>query len=128
MIKWILFLNIISLYYNMICEDVIRPESKEDCFNRTFVGEFNEENAYCCFLNMEKEEVEINKCSIHFKDEIENGAIDDTIKFLTFVNTHYENEEVKINKLQCNIKNKGKYFKINFFIELFIYIIIEFYF
>ena len=123
MIKWILFLNSILLYYNMICEDVIRPESFEDCFNRTFVGEFNNENAYCCFLNMEKGGVEINKCSIHFKDEIDNGTIDYTIQFLTSVNTHYENEEVIINKLQC--KNKSNYFKKNFLIEILIYIFIE---
>ena len=69
--KWILFLNLFLFYFNMICEDVIRPKKKEDCFKRTFVGEFNKENAYCCFLKIVKYGESINKCSIHFKSEID---------------------------------------------------------
>lgn len=119
--KWILFLSNILFYYNMICEDVIRPKEKEDCFNRTFVGEFNKANAYCCFLNIEKEEENINKCSIHFKEEIDNENVYDTINFLKYVNTHYEDEEVKIKSLDCNCN----YLKINFFIETLFFLIIE---
>ena len=119
--KWTLFLNCILLYYNMICEDVIRPKEKEDCFRRTFVGEFNKTNAYCCFLNIEKEEESINKCSIHFKDEIDKDSVYDTIKFLKYVNTHYEDEEVKIKSLDCNCN----YLNTNYFIGILFFIIIE---
>ena len=121
--KWTLFLNCILLYYNMICEDVIRPKEKEDCFRRTFVGEFNKTNAYCCFLNIEKEGESINKCSIHFKDEIDKDSVYDTIKFLKYVNTHYEDEEVTIKSLECN----SKYIKTIYLMKLFIYIIFEFF-
>lgn len=119
--KWTLFLNCILLYFNMICEEVIRPKEKEDCFRRTFVGEFNKTNAYCCFLNIEKEGESINKCSIHFKDEIDKDSVYDTIKFLKYVNTHYEDEEVKIKSLDCNCN----YLNTNYFIGILFFIIIE---
>ena len=117
--KWIIFLNCILLYHNMICEDLIRPKEKEDCFKRTFVGEFNKTNAYCCFLNLKKNGESIDKCSIHFKQEIDNDKVYDTIDFLKNVNTHYENEEVKIKSLDCEYK----YLKSNYLIELFIFIL-----
>ena len=119
--KWILFLNCILLYYSLICEDVIRPKEKEDCFKRTFVGEFNETNAYCCFLNLDKSGESINKCSIHFKEEIDDNKVYDTIDFLKYINTHYVNEEVKIKSLDCNYK----YLKTNCLIILFIFIFFE---
>jgi hypothetical protein len=90
-------------------------------FDNFVVGEFNKAYAYCCFLNIEKEEENINKCSIHFKEEIDNENVYDTINFLKYVNTHYEDEEVKIKSLDCNCN----YLKINFFIETLFFLIIE---
>ena len=122
MIKWILLLNSILLYICTICEDVERPKTKEECFKRTFVGEFNKDNAYCCHLNFIKQSFEINKCSIHFKKEIDDGEIDNTIKFLETVNTQYVGEIVEINSLDCT----SKYFETNIFIFLFIYFIVDY--
>ena len=122
MIKWILLLNSILLYICTICEDVERPKTKEECFKRTFVGEFNKDNAYCCHLNFIKQSFEINKCSIHFKKEIDEGEIDNTIKFLEAVNTQYGGEIVEINSLDCT----SKYFETNIFIFLFIYFIVDY--
>ena len=122
MIKWILLLNSILLYICTICEDVERPKTKEECFKRTFVGEFNKDNAYCCHLNFIKQSFEINKCSIHFKKEINDGEIDNTIKFLETVNTQYVGEIVEINSLDCT----SKYFETNIFIFLFIYFIVDY--
>ena len=122
MIKWILLLNSILLYICTICEDVERPKTKEECFKRTFVGEFNKDNAYCCHLNFIKQSFEINKCSIHFKKEIDEGEIDNTIKFLKTVNTQYGGEIVEINSLDCT----SKYFETNIFIFLFIYFIVDY--
>ena len=119
--KWILFLNLFLFYFNMICEDVIRPKKKEDCFKRTFVGEFNKENAYCCFLNIVKYGESINKCSIHFKKEIDENKIYETIDFLKIVNTQYSGEIVEIKSLDC----KYNYLKGNYLIELLIFIIFE---
>ena len=119
--KWILFLNLFLFYFNMICEDVIRPKKKEDCFKRTFVGEFNKENAYCCFLNIVKYGESINKCSIHFKKEIDENKIYETIDFLKTVNTQYGGEIVEIKSLDC----KNNYLKGNYLIELLIFIIFE---
>ena len=121
--KWIVLLNSILIYYGMICEDVIRPKEKEDCLNRTFVGEFNRANAYCCFLEIEKYGNNIKKCSIHFKEEIDNDQIYNTIDFLKYVNTHYEDEEVTIKSLECI----SKYIKTIYLMKLFIYIIFEFF-
>lgn len=117
--KWIIFFHIFILYYSMICEDIIRPKEKKECLKRTFVGEFNKTNAYCCFLKIEKEGETINKCSIHFKEEIDKNKVYDTIKYLKYVNTHYEDEEVKIKSLDC----KYNYLKMNYLLEIFIYII-----
>ena len=121
MIKWILLINSILLYICTICEDVERPKTKEECYKRTFVGEFNNDNAYCCHLNFIKQGFEINKCSIHFKKEIDNGEIANTIKFLKEVNTQNEGEVVEINSLNCF----SKYFEKNIFIFIFIYFIID---
>ena len=120
MIKWILVMNSILLYLCTVCEDVERPKTKEECFKRTFVGEFNKDNAYCCHLNFVKQSFKINKCSIHFKKEIDEGEIDNTIKFLKKVNTQLVGEVVEINSLDCI----SKYFETNIFI--FIYFIIDF--
>ena len=49
----------ILLCFNTFCEDVERPREKKDCFQRTFVGEFNKDNAYCCYLSMIKQDIEI---------------------------------------------------------------------
>ena len=122
MIKWILLLNSILLYICTICEDVERPKTKEECFKRTFVGEFNKDNAYCCHLNFIKREMEINKCSIHFKKEIDEGEIDNTIKFLKNVNTQNGGDIVEINSLDCI----SKYFETNIFIFIFIYFIVDY--
>ena len=119
--KWILFLNLFLFYFNMICEDVIRPKKKEDCFKRTFVGEFNKENAYCCFLKIVKYGESINKCSIHFKKEIDENKIYETIDFLKTVNTQYGGEIVEIKSLDC----KNNYLKGNYLNELLIFIIFE---
>lgn len=118
--KWILiiFLSNIILYNCLICEDVIRPKNKKECFQRTFVGEFNITNAYCCFLNFDKAGININKCSIHFKEEIDDEAVYGTIDFLKNANTNYENEEVNINSLDCN----NNYIRIS--IILFLYILL----
>lgn len=110
----------ILLCFNTFCEDVERPKEKKDCFQRTFVGEFNKDNAYCCYLSMIKQDIEIKKCSIHFKKEIDEGEIDNTIKFLKKVNTQVVGEVVEINSLDCI----SKYFETNIFI--FIYFIIDF--
>ena len=122
MIKWIVFINSILLYCCTFCEDVIRPKSKKECFQRTLVGEFNKDNAYCCYLNFIKQGYEISKCSIHFKKEIDNEEITNTIKFLKEVNTHYGGEIVEINTLDCI----SKYFKTNIFIFIFIYFIMNY--
>ena len=122
MIKWILLLNSILLYICTICEDVERPKTREECFKRTFVGEFNKDNAYCCHLNFIKQGMEINKCSIHFKKEIDEGEIDNTIKFLKNVNTQNGGDIVEINSLDCI----SKYFETNIFIFIFIYFIIDY--
>ena len=119
--KWILFLNLFLFYFNMICEDVIRPKKKEDCFKRTFVGEFNKENAYCCFLKIVKYGESINKCSIHFKKEIDENKIYETIDFLKTVNTQYGGEIVEIKSLDC----KYNYLKGNYLVQLLIFIIFE---
>ena len=119
--KWILFLNLFLFYFNMICEDVIRPKKKEDCFKRTFVGEFNKENAYCCFLKIVKYGESINKCSIHFKKEIDENKIYETIDFLKTVNTQYGGEIVEIKSLDC----KNNYLKGNYLVQLLIFIIFE---
>ena len=118
MIKWFVVINSILLYSCTFCEDVIRPKTKKECFQRTFVGEFNKDNAYCCYLNFNKQGNEINKCSIHFKNEIDNEEVTNTIKFLKEVNTQYENEIVEINSLDCF----SKYFKKNIFSFIFIFI------
>ena len=105
----------------MICEDVTRPKKKEDCFKRTFVGEFNKDNSYCCFLNLVKQDESISKCSIHFKKEIDEDKIYETIDFLKTVNTQYGGEIVEIKSLDC----KYNYLKGNYLIELLIFIIFE---
>ena len=115
MIKWIIFFNCILLYHNKICEDVIRPKKEEDCFKRTFVGEFNKNNSYCCFLSIDKGGETFDKCSIHFKSEIDGDAVFDTIEFLKYVNTHYVGEQVDIISLDCICK----YIKLNYYIIIF---------
>ena len=121
--KWILFINSFLLYFSLICEDVIRPKEKKECFNRTFVGEFNKNNAYCCFLEIEKEGDNYDKCSIHFKNEIDNDKIYDTINFLKNVNIHYENEVVIIKSLDCECQ----YLNTKYLLLLFIFIIFEYF-
>ena len=82
----ILFLSKLILFLSLICEDIKRPKKKEDCFERTFVGEFNEQNAYCCFLYFLKNDWKIFKCSVHLKEEIDNNAVLKTINFLKKMN------------------------------------------
>ena len=118
--KWILFLNFFLLYFSMICEDVIRPKKKEDCFKRTFVGEFNKDNSYCCFLNLVKQDESISKCSIHFKKEIDEDKVYETIHFLKNVNTQFDGEDVEIRFFDC----KFNYLKVNYLIELLLIFII----
>ncbi len=109
--RWFLFLNNFLLFLCLICEDLKRPKKKEDCFERTFVGEFNQSNALCCFLYFKKFDWPIYKCSVHFKDEIENNAVDSTMEFLKNINTQYESEdskEIEIISFDC----KQNYIKI----------------
>ena len=84
--KLVLFLCKLLLILNLICEDIKRPKKREDCFERTFIGEFNEQNAYCCFLYFLKNDWKIFKCSVHFKEEIDNNAVFSTINFLKTMN------------------------------------------
>lgn len=122
MIKWILFMGSILLCFNTFCEDVERPREKKDCFQRTFVGEFNKDNAYCCYLSMIKQDIEIKKCSIHFKKEIDNDEVFNTINFLKKINTQIVDESVSINSLDC----LSKYFDTNIFIYIFIFFIVDY--
>ena len=111
--KWFIFLNNILLFLCLICEDLKRPKKKNDCFERTFVGEFNQSNALCCFFHFIKANWPIYKCSVHFKDEIENNAVDSTLEFLKNINTQIESEnedyeEIEIISFDC----KQNYIKI----------------
>ena len=120
--RLIVFLNNLLLCFFLICEDVKRPKKREDCFERTFVGEYNKTNSYCCFFHFIKSELKILKCSIHFKDEIDNNAIHSTIDFLKSVNTQTNStDEVEIISLDCKIN----YIKnTNVFVFLFLIIIL----
>ena len=105
-----LIFNNIVLFLCLICEDLKRPWKREECFERTFIGEHNESNSYCCFLSFYKSGWETFKCSLHFKNEIDNNAIKNTIQFLKEVNTQYkkkdddeeENNEIEDIKLDCH--------------------------
>ena len=85
--KFFLFIANFLFLLCLVCEDLKRPKSKYECFDRTFVGEYNNENAYCCHFQFEKNGVVVNKCSVHFKNEIDNGQVSSTIDFLKEVNT-----------------------------------------
>ena len=116
--RWIIFVTNILLYLSLICEDLKRPKKKKDCFQRTFVGEYNKNNAYCCYFHFIKSGWEIEKCSVHFKEEIDNDAVKSTMKFLKDINTQNDfDDKVTITSFDCK----------NFFIQykkifLFLYI------
>ena len=99
--RWFLFLNNFLLFLCLICEDLKRPKKKEDCFERNFVGEFNQTNALCCYFHLKKNIWHIYKCSVHFKDEIENNAVDSTIEFLKNINMQSEEEDIEVISLDC---------------------------
>ena len=118
--RLIIILNNLLLCLFLICEELKRPKKKEDCFERTFVGEYNKANSYCCFLHFIKSEIKILKCSLHFKDEIDNNAIISTIDFLKRVNMQTNStDEVEIISLDCKIN----YIAINIFVFVFLIII-----
>ena len=118
---FLLFNNIVFLLC-MICEELKRPWKKEECFSRTFTGEHNETNSYCCFLSFSKFDWETFKCSVHFKDEIDNNAVKATIEFLKEVNTQEksdddeEDDEIKNIKLDCHTNYIKYIYIINIFI------------
>ena len=122
--KLILFLSNFLLFICRVCEDFKRPKKKDDCFGRTFVGEYNESNAYCCYFYFEKFNWPIYKCSLHFKDEIDNDAVYSTMDFLKNINSQIEREEgeeetneIKIISFDC----KSKYILIK---NIYIFIVI----
>ena len=120
--KNILILSNLFLILCLICEDIERPRKKEDCFKRNFVGEFNVSNAYCCFLKFNKNNWKILKCSVHFKDEIDNNAVFSTINFLKSVNSQTSSSsEVSGVSLDClNNYIKNRYlFLLLFFIFIY---------
>ena len=120
--KKLLFLSKLFLLLSLNCEDIERPKNKEDCFNRNFIGEFNKANAYCCFLKFTKFDWKTLKCSVHFKDEIDNNEVFSTIKFLKYANSQTSSsKEVDEISLDCknNYINNTNLF---LFIILFLYI------
>ena len=118
--RLILFLSKLLLFLNLICEDVKRPKRREDCFGRTFVGEYNESNAYCCYLKFNKFELKTLKCSVHFKDEIDNNAVFSTIDFLEEMNRQSRSKsDIQGISLDC----KNNYIKQE---NIFIFLIIIF--
>ena len=113
--RLILFFKNLLLLLSLICEDIKRPKKREDCFVRSFVGEYNETNAYCCYLQFNKLNWKTLKCSVHFKKEIDNDTIFSTIEFLKAMNSQpkfpslgekeEENEnEIEDISLDCNSK------------------------
>ena len=120
--RFILFISNFLLFFFLICEDLKRPKIREDCFERTFIGEYNESNSYCCFFHFIKFGSKHLKCSVHFKNEIDNNKVNNTIELLKKVNTQTgSKDEINIISFDC----KKDYIKItNKYIFLFIIIIL----
>ncbi len=120
--RWLLIFNNILIYLCLACENLKRPKIKEDCFQRTFTGEYNETNSYCCFLSFLKYGWTTYKCSLHSKDEIDDDAVFSTIDYLRIMNSQENGPDVAEIKLDCK-SNFIKYLNIYIYIS-FIFILI----